>query len=202
MDKQGITADKKTVFDLKFFIKWGIAIGVPCILYFAIPQTEAVSLEMRKFFVCTAWAILTWAMNLLPVYISGLLLTVGAILWGVAPANVVLSPWTGSVVWLSLGGLTLSVIFEKSGLMQRIAYFFIVKSGGSYKGIITGITLSGIVVGLLVAIFQAATQIHEQTLTFVPKLLVIALVLLALGSWMSKVMNEFVVELFAIMAAL
>ena len=52
------------------------------------------------------------------------------------------------------------------------------------------------------AIFQAATQIHEQTLTFVPKLLVIALVLLALGSWMSKVMNEFVVELFAIMAAL
>ena len=59
-----------------------------------------------------------------------------------------------------------------------------------------------IAVGLLVAIFQAATQIHEQTLTFVPKLIVIALVLLALGSWMSKVMNEFEVELFAIMAAL
>ncbi|WP_320966912.1 flagellar biosynthetic protein FliQ [Enterocloster bolteae] len=59
-----------------------------------------------------------------------------------------------------------------------------------------------IAVWLLVAIFQAATQIHEQTLTFVPKLIVIALVLLALGSWMSKVMNEFVVELFAIMAAL
>ena len=59
-----------------------------------------------------------------------------------------------------------------------------------------------IAVGLLVAIFQAATQIHEQTLTFVPKLIVIALVLLAPGSWMSKVMNEFVVELFAIMAAL
>lgn len=150
MDNQRVAAESKTVFDLKFFIKWGIAIGVPCILYFAIPQTEAVSLEMRKFFVCTSWAILTWAMNLLPVYISGLLLTIGAILWGVAPANVVLSPWTGSVVWLSLGGLTLSVIFEKSGLMQRIAYFFIVKSGCSYKGIITGITLSGVVVGLLV----------------------------------------------------
>ena len=59
-----------------------------------------------------------------------------------------------------------------------------------------------IAVGLLVAIFQAATQIHEQTLTFVPKLLVIALVLLALGSWMFKVMDEFVVELFAIMASL
>ena len=64
------------------------------------------------------------------------------------------------------------------------------------------ILIISIAVGLLVAIFQAATQIHEQTLTFVPKLIVIALVLLALGSWMSKVMNEFVVELFAIMAAL
>ena len=64
------------------------------------------------------------------------------------------------------------------------------------------LVIISIAVGLLVAIFQAATQIHEQTLTFVPKLIVIALVLLALGSWMSKVMNEFVVELFAIMAAL
>ena len=68
--------------------------------------------------------------------------------------------------------------------------------------IVGPLLIISIAVGLLVAIFQAATQIHEQTLTFVPKLIVIALVLLALGSWMSKVMNEFVVELFAIMAAL
>lgn len=135
---------------IQLIIKWGIAIGVPALLYFLIPDMDGISLEMRKFFVCTAWAILTWAMNLLPVYISGLLLTVGAILWGVAPANVVLGPWTGSIVWLSLGGLTLSVIFEKSGLMERIAYFFIVKSGGSYKGIVTGLVLSGAIVGLLV----------------------------------------------------
>lgn len=116
-------------------IKWVIAVGIPLVLYGMIPQSESVSPEMRKFFVCTAWAILTWAFNLLPVYVSGLLLTVWAILWNVAPANVILSPWTGSVVWLSLGGLTLSVIFEKSGLMQRIAYFFIVKSGDHIKGL-------------------------------------------------------------------
>ena len=62
--------------------------------------------------------------------------------------------------------------------------------------------LISIVVGLVIAIFQAATQIHEQTLTFVPKLIVISLVLLGLGTWMFKVMDEFVQELFAIMAAL
>lgn len=59
-----------------------------------------------------------------------------------------------------------------------------------------------IVVGLIIAIFQAATQIHEQTLTFVPKLVVIAIVLLVLGSWMFNVMNEFVHKLFAIMVNL
>ena len=141
---------KEKQLDKGKIVKWIIAIGVSLILYGMIPQSESVSLEMRKFFVCTAWAILTWAFNLLPVYVSGLLLTVWAILWNVAPANVILSPWTGSVVWLSLGGLTLSVIFEKSGLMQRIAYFFIVKSGGSYKGIVNGIVLSGIIIALLV----------------------------------------------------
>jgi flagellar biosynthesis protein FliQ len=43
------------------------------------------------------------------------------------------------------------------------------------------IVLSGLVVGLIVSIFQAATQINEATLTFVPKLLVVAAVLVVLG---------------------
>lgn len=59
-----------------------------------------------------------------------------------------------------------------------------------------------IVIGLIVAIFQAATQIHEQTLTFVPKVLAIALMLLVLGSWMMTVMSDYVNELFARMAML
>lgn len=59
-----------------------------------------------------------------------------------------------------------------------------------------------IVVGLIVAIFQAATQIHEQTLTFVPKLIVIAIVLLVTGSWMLSVFTEFVQHIFSIMARL
>lgn len=62
--------------------------------------------------------------------------------------------------------------------------------------------LVSIAIGLVVAIFQAATQIHEQTLTFVPKVLAVALLLLALGSWMMTTMNEFVSGLFATIAGL
>ena len=46
------------------------------------------------------------------------------------------------------------------------------------------ILLLSMVVGLLISIFQAATQIHEQTITFVPKLFFIGLVLFIAGSWM------------------
>ncbi len=59
-----------------------------------------------------------------------------------------------------------------------------------------------IVVGLIIAIFQAATQIHEQTLTFVPKLIVIAIVLVLLGPWMFNIFNDFIQKLFEIMAGL
>ena len=61
--------------------------------------------------------------------------------------------------------------------------------------------LVSIVVGLIVAIFQAATQIHEQTLTFVPKLIVIAIVLLVTGSWMLGVFTE-LQHIFSLMAGL
>lgn len=56
--------------------------------------------------------------------------------------------------------------------------------------------LASIAIGLVVAIFQAATQIHEQTLTFVPKIVVIALMMLVLGSMMIKTFNEFFIEIF------
>ena len=44
--------------------------------------------------------------------------------------------------------------------------------------------LSALAVGLLVGMIQAATQIQEMTLTFIPKLIVLALALLIAGSWM------------------
>ncbi len=59
--------------------------------------------------------------------------------------------------------------------------------------------LVSVLIGLIVAIFQAATQIHEQTLTFVPKLICIAFLLLFTGSWMMTVFSEFVDRIFIIM---
>ena len=51
-------------------------------------------------------------------------------------------------------------------------------------------------VGILISIIQAATQIHEQTITFVPKLLVIGIILVFSGSRMLEVLQEFTTRIF------
>ena len=53
------------------------------------------------------------------------------------------------------------------------------------------ILLSSLAVGLVIAMFQAATQINEMTLTFVPKLLTIALVLMLFGPWMLQMFIDY-----------
>jgi flagellar biosynthesis protein FliQ len=53
-----------------------------------------------------------------------------------------------------------------------------------------------LVVGLAVSIFQALTQINEATLTFVPKMILIAIILLIAGPWMMDVMTQYTVNLF------
>jgi flagellar biosynthetic protein FliQ len=56
--------------------------------------------------------------------------------------------------------------------------------------------LSALAIGLLIGVFQAATQIQEMTLSFIPKLLVIAIALVAAGPWMLTVIIEFTQRLY------
>jgi flagellar biosynthetic protein FliQ len=55
---------------------------------------------------------------------------------------------------------------------------------------------SALIVGLVVAILQATTSIQEQTLTFVPKVIAILLVLAFLGGWMFSSLGDYTVQLF------
>jgi flagellar biosynthetic protein FliQ len=56
--------------------------------------------------------------------------------------------------------------------------------------------LVALLVGLLVGVFQAATQINEMTLSFIPKLLGMAAVMVIAGPWMLKVIVSYTRELF------
>ena len=53
-----------------------------------------------------------------------------------------------------------------------------------------------LIVGLMVSIIQATTQIQEATLSFIPKVITIALTLIIFGPWMMNLMYEFTIKLF------
>ena len=57
--------------------------------------------------------------------------------------------------------------------------------------------LAGLGVGLVISIFQAVTQIQEQTLTFIPKILALAAVLVILGPWMMNQVLAYTTELWS-----
>lgn len=56
--------------------------------------------------------------------------------------------------------------------------------------------LAALVVGLLIGVFQAATQIQEMTLSFIPKLMALVFALLFAGPWMLRMLIEFSQRLF------
>lgn len=58
------------------------------------------------------------------------------------------------------------------------------------------VLVTALIVGLLVSVFQAATQINEQTITFVPKILCIAVALAITGPWILQIMLVFTSDLF------
>ena len=71
------------------------------------------------------------------------------------------------------------------------------------KGVYTILIVSGpllllaLVVGLIISIFQATTQIQEQTLAFVPKIVAVLVVIVFFGPWMLSKMISFTYEIFS-----
>ncbi len=61
--------------------------------------------------------------------------------------------------------------------------------------LITPALLVSLAVGILISIFQAATQIHEQTLMFAPRLLIVFLTLFFIGGWMIESLVEFIKDI-------
>ena len=76
----------------------------------------------------------------------------------------------------------LDVMYQTFQLALKLALPFLVVS---------------MVVGVLIAIFQAATQINEQTLTFVPKIICVFVALILFGPWMMNSMVGFMAELWS-----
>lgn len=58
------------------------------------------------------------------------------------------------------------------------------------------ILLAGLVIGLVISIFQAVTSIQEQTLTFIPKIIAVAVIIVVLGPWMLRQVVDYTDNLY------
>ena len=84
---------------------------------------------------------------------------------------------------------------EDALIIFREALLLIIK-------LVAPMLLVSVAVGLIIAVFQAATQIHEQTLSFAPKILVIGVILIVTGSWIVSSLEEFFQYILSYMAGL
>ncbi len=64
------------------------------------------------------------------------------------------------------------------------------------------LVIPGLVAGLVVALFQAATQINEQTLSFLPRLLITLFAIILTGRWMASYLMDYCVSIFTRAATL
>ena len=103
-----------------------------------------------------------------------------------------------------MAGIWLLVIWSRR-FTRRCTYdypgscFRYVAREAIYTTIITSapLLLVSLIVGLIVSIFQTVTSIQEQTLTFVPKIIAIFLVMMLCGSWMLDTMSGFMTDLWS-----
>lgn len=134
--------------DTKKKLFWLITLLIPlCILL--TPLTDTFTRPIKLFLAITVCAILMFAFELMDNFVPAILLPIGYTLCGVVPSSVAFSPWTSSIPWMMVGSLVLINCVERVGLLKRAAYYVILKTGGSYRGVIYGFMLAGIIINLI-----------------------------------------------------
>lgn len=134
----------------KNIVKWAVNIIIPLLILF-IPTSETFTKDIKIFFVITIFAIILIATENIPMGATALLLPISYVLLLKVPTNVAFASWSLEIPWLIIAGFLITAVLEKTGLMKRLAYNSILLAGGSFKGIIVGMLITGTVMAFLIA---------------------------------------------------
>lgn len=127
-----------SIASYKLGMKWGISLLIPFIIW-RIPCTDIFTKEIRMFLVLSIALILVVAFDLFDnMFIPAFLLPVGFYLTGTVPLNIAYGSWTQIVLYVIMAAFILSAVLEEVGLLRRMAYWCILKFGGSYIGVYWG----------------------------------------------------------------
>jgi len=115
------------------------------VLIMLIPESDVFSHKFKLFLAITLFAIAIFATEVVNMLMASLLLMTLYPFFGVAPMSKIFGAWSIPVPWITLSALIIVVIVQRTTLMQRVAYWTIIKSGASYIGILLAITTLGII---------------------------------------------------------
>ena len=108
-----------------------------------MPCGEIYTPEIKKFLFVTALGILLVAFELVDLMAVSMMFPVGYILFGLAPNASAYGAWLGTTPLVVIGGYMIANVMDRIGLLKRIAYWCILKVGGSYYGLLYGVLIAG-----------------------------------------------------------
>ncbi|MDI3326687.1 SLC13 family permease [Pontibacterium granulatum] len=120
-----------------------------CGLLLIILQPAGLTLQQATGAALVLFAILFWAMAILPDYLTALIFMLAAILFSVAPPEVVFAGFSSAAMWLIFSGLVFGMAINSTGLGQRIAGALSHQVNGSYVRLISGIVIASVLVGFV-----------------------------------------------------
>ncbi|MBN1260788.1 MAG: SLC13 family permease [Anaerolineae bacterium] len=146
----------------------GISLLVAVVLW-VLPLPGELNPAGRKALIVTLFTVVWWIFNVIPPAYATLLMLLGYLLFGLATPEVVFRIWTLPLMWLIVGSFLIAAAVTKSGLAERVAYFFVIRYANSYRSLVAltyglGIVLSFLIPHpfpralLLMSVLRAITQ--------------------------------------------
>ena len=122
--------------------KWLISLGIPLMLVL-FPTNETYTYEVKMFLLVTALGILLVAFELIDLMAVSMMFPIGYMVTGLVPMEVAYSAWHQTMPMVVIGGYLIANVLDRIGLLRRIAYWCILRVGGSYYGLLYGILIAG-----------------------------------------------------------
>ena len=126
-------------------VKWLISLIISIIPLF-IAQNGIYTAQLQWFLVFTIFGIFLLAFELLNGFAVTLIMTAGWVLSGAATFEAAMSAWTTTNLLTAISAMVLIGILEKTGVLNRLGYWCIVKTGGTFNGLIWGLFFTGIII--------------------------------------------------------
>lgn len=153
----------------KSLISWIITLVLPIIILL-IPTSESFTPQIRTFFAITLMGIAMFCFDEVDNAIAGILMMLLYIIANIAPSSTVFAAWTNDIPWYILATLLLVNILDDTTILKRIAYHCIIWTGGTYKGIIFGITITAMLSIIIVPGTWTSMAVAAITLSIIKSL--------------------------------